>query len=280
MKVRAIGGANAAGKPIRLRGGLLAFNIEPSGFEEVVLRFNKAQKAITLRKLSLETGVEVAELPDGTKFGDVDYLMKSCSLLFDRYRDLDLIVASFPFLMRDSEHGLPFSESRSVQAADRGAGIVVLSEDDLDTYAKRADRSYTDTLAFLLIGELARLLAGVQNHSDTRGCIMDYCEIKDEVVAGLRRYTFDEECRRHLIDATYGPAILRLAARFGHPRWWQDQSPVLWTSAALFSAGLAFAATDALISLATPYGALVRAGAILAPLSAFLLAFVRTIRRK
>jgi len=109
---------------------------------------------------------------------------------------------------------------------------------------------------------------------------MDYCEIKDEVVAGLRRYTFDEECRRHLIDATYGPAILRLAARFGHPRWWQDQSPVLWTSAALFSAGLAFAATDALISLATPYGALVRAGAILAPLSAFLLAFVRTIRRK
>src|SRR5439155_17517644 len=103
MKVRAIGGANAAGKPIRLRGGLLAFNIEPSGFEEVLLRFNKAQKAITLRKLNLETGVEVAELPDGTKFGDVDYLMNSCSLLFDRYRDLDLIVASFPFLMRDSE---------------------------------------------------------------------------------------------------------------------------------------------------------------------------------
>ncbi len=65
--------------------------------------------------------------------------------------------------------------------------IVLVSAFGLRSYAAKAGRPFESCLAALIVAQVFVEYFGLVEHDDTRGCIMDYCDNRDDVVQLLQK---------------------------------------------------------------------------------------------
>jgi hypothetical protein len=89
----------------------------------------------------------------------------------------------------DSENGIGwnfFSVSRKE--------LIIVSAYDLRAYAKKARRPFEAAMSVLVFAAvLAAVFPDVGFHDETRACIMDYCDNRDDIVKMLRKLVLCKE---------------------------------------------------------------------------------------
>jgi hypothetical protein len=72
--------------------------------------------------------------------------------------------------------------------------IAVVSAYDLRRYATKANRPFEAALAAVVLGAVfASVFSKVEFHDATRGCVMDYCDRRDDIVNMLRKIDICDE---------------------------------------------------------------------------------------
>jgi hypothetical protein len=72
--------------------------------------------------------------------------------------------------------------------------VAVVSAYDLRQYAAKANRPFEAALSAVLLGAVfASVFAKVEFHDATRGCIMDYCDRRDDIVKMLKNIDICDE---------------------------------------------------------------------------------------
>jgi hypothetical protein len=91
-------------------------------------------------------------------------------------------------------------------------GAIVVSAYDLRTYAARAKRPFEAALASVVLASaLCSVFAQVEYHPETRGCLLDYCENRDDIVLMLRKLHVCEQTLQQIPNDAR-PDVLRMLA--------------------------------------------------------------------
>ena len=93
---------------------------------------------------------------------------------------------------------------------DSNPKVIVFSTYELPEYASRAGISFAQAVLFLSLASLVSVDPrwDIDFHSQTKGCMFDYCEDRDDILVGLRHMKFDHaSCRKKIKDSEQLKAI-------------------------------------------------------------------------
>jgi hypothetical protein len=94
-------------------------------------------------------------------------------------------------------------------------GIVLVSAFGLRDYAEQAERPFEACLAALIAAQVfveSFPMVGIHDEGDTRGCLMDYCENRADVVLGLRSIGICDDTKNEIPDDARASALKILDA--------------------------------------------------------------------
>ena len=91
-------------------------------------------------------------------------------------------------------------------------GAIVVSAYDLRAYAADAGRPFEAALTAVIVASaLCSVFSRVEYHPETRGCLLDYCENRGDIVVMLRKPVICEETLKQ-IPPTARPDVLRMVS--------------------------------------------------------------------
>jgi len=114
-----------------------------------------------------------------------------------KYLAVDLIASLTKLPVAYTEDGKQRSEYFTAVSGP-GKRFLFLSVANLKEYTRQAGRSYSEGVAYLLTGELVDFFTEHGYHDETRGCVMDFCDNRDDIVVGLKARRLCKECERRL----------------------------------------------------------------------------------
>jgi hypothetical protein len=88
--------------------------------------------------------------------------------------------------------------------------FMFISADHLYEYAKVADRTLEEALVYILCSQLLAFFTDVGYHEDTRGCVMDFCRNRADIIVGLRHPKLCPECAKRILDRNLKTAVNKL----------------------------------------------------------------------
>ena len=72
--------------------------------------------------------------------------------------------------------------------------FMFISTDLLHRFSKNAKRSFEKGIVYIVFSQLIGYFTNLGYHEETRGCIMDFCENRADMIKGLTRMTLCEKC--------------------------------------------------------------------------------------
>jgi hypothetical protein len=94
--------------------------------------------------------------------------------------------------------------------SDQDERFLFLSADQLKTFSKEAGTKYEEGLVYMLVAQLICYFTTIRYHSETRGCVMDFCENREDIVKGFQERTFCKACSKQLPEGEFKKAIEQL----------------------------------------------------------------------
>jgi hypothetical protein len=123
-----------------------------------------------------------------------------------RYPEADLVVFLTRFPLKFSD-----KETNYMSGPDpRDDRFLFVSTNKLKTYCREAKCSFEEGVVFLIAGQLVSYFSSIDFHDETRYCVMDFCEDLSDVVYGLIRRNFCNDCYAALPNNELKTAIHRL----------------------------------------------------------------------
>jgi hypothetical protein len=99
-----------------------------------------------------------------------------------------------------TKYPLAFFEDRELQfnyfagPSDMDERFLFLSADNLYQYCKSAGCSFKEGIVYILVGQLITYFTTLNYHNTTRGCVMDFCNERDDIIVGLGDEMVVERC--------------------------------------------------------------------------------------
>ncbi|MDB5228604.1 MAG: hypothetical protein JWN78_2797 [Bacteroidota bacterium] len=88
--------------------------------------------------------------------------------------------------------------------------FLFLSADHLYEYVKVAGDLFEEGLVYILIGQLIAYFTEIGYHDQTRGCVMDFCENRKDIIKGLKNRNLCKECDNQIPEGALKDSILSL----------------------------------------------------------------------
>jgi hypothetical protein len=90
--------------------------------------------------------------------------------------------------------------------------FMFLSADQLEQFSEKAGCSFKQGLVSILVGQLLAYFTKQDYHEETRGCVMDFCDNRSDIVESLRHRMICKECSAQLPKGKLRQALLQLLA--------------------------------------------------------------------
>jgi hypothetical protein len=87
-----------------------------------------------------------------------------------------------------------------------------LSADNLYEFCQKANSSFEEGIVSILTGQLVAYFTKAGHHKPTRGCVMDFCEDREDLVQSLTKRSICPHCMKKLPDGDLKDAILSLVS--------------------------------------------------------------------
>jgi TIR domain-containing protein len=128
-----------------------------------------------------------------------------------KYLAVDLIASFTKEPVAFTENGKRVEEYFTATAGP-GNRFLFLSVAELRDYTRQAGRTFAEGITLLLTGELIDFFTEHGYHDETRGCVMDYCDERSDIVEGLKARRLCKQCEKRLTTPGLKPAIKALLA--------------------------------------------------------------------
>jgi hypothetical protein len=107
-----------------------------------------------------------------------------------RRYSLDLLIGLTPAMVAFVERGVPHW---NYYACGDGKTAVV-STADVREYARRGRRPYEAAVGMMVAAQVIALVDGIEYHPETRGCLFDFDEEREDLVVAIKKMRIDAEC--------------------------------------------------------------------------------------
>jgi hypothetical protein len=94
--------------------------------------------------------------------------------------------------------------------SDLDERFLFLSADSLYRYCKEANCALEEGIVYLLCGQLIGYFTELDYHPLTKGCVMDFCDNRDDLIRGLKDRKLCKVCLKGLPAGELKTAILKL----------------------------------------------------------------------
>ncbi len=91
--------------------------------------------------------------------------------------------------------------------SDQDERFMFLSLSQLDIYTKDAGVTFEKGIVHLISAELVEYFAQLGSHSTTRGCLMDFCQTRSDIVLGLKERKLCSWCARKIHNKAFKQAV-------------------------------------------------------------------------
>ena len=71
---------------------------------------------------------------------------------------------------------------------------MFISASQLQSFANAAARSFEEGLTFILVSQLVVYFTDIGYHPETNDCPMDFCEVRANMISGLKKKRFCDSC--------------------------------------------------------------------------------------
>ena len=78
--------------------------------------------------------------------------------------------------------------------SDKDERFLFVSTDQLWEFCKKAGRTFEAGLVHILVSQLTAYFTTLGYHHQTRGCVMDFCKIRNDQILGLKARKFCKSC--------------------------------------------------------------------------------------
>ena len=106
--------------------------------------------------------------------------------------------------------GLSYNYFASPSSIDER--FMFLSTSQIYSYAKNAGRTYEKGIVHLILAQLVVYFTDVGYHSTTRGCLMDFCGNRADIVEGLKSKMICSLCEPRIQNSEFKNALIKMLA--------------------------------------------------------------------
>ena len=145
---------------------------------------------------------------NGVKNFEVYNLPKSY-ILEHRHLSVDLLGCITRYPLAFFENG-ELQDNYFAGPSDMDERFLFLSADNLYQYCKSAGRSFEEGIVYILVGQLITYFTTLGYHNKTRGCVMDFCNDRDDIVIGLSTRALCKKCNSKLPNGDLKESLLTL----------------------------------------------------------------------
>lgn len=78
---------------------------------------------------------------------------------------------------------------------------MFISLSQLYGFTKQANRTFEKGIVYIIISQIVAYFANAGYHDETRGCLMDFCRIRSDMIEDLKNLKLCEQCGNQLADS-------------------------------------------------------------------------------
>ena len=128
-----------------------------------------------------------------------------------KYLNVDLVacLTKYPLAFEDGSH-VKFNYFAGPSSIDER--FMFISIHSLYEFVKKANVTFEKGIAFMITSQLLVYFTELRYHAETRGCPMDFCEIRSDIVRGLKDKKLCHQCLKRIQNAPLKKAVEAILA--------------------------------------------------------------------
>jgi hypothetical protein len=79
--------------------------------------------------------------------------------------------------------------------------FMFISTQLLDDFTRKANCSFEKGIAYIMLSQLVVYFSDIGYHQETRGCLMDFCRVRSDMVKGLTEMRLCDVCSSGIKNA-------------------------------------------------------------------------------
>lgn len=200
--------ARKAPSPYHYRIGLVDIDKGLTHAKRVISQLNKIQNYFLFTLPEMPPFRNKVGVIDGMKNFIVSKVSKSY-IAKHRHSDTDFMacITGFPLAFYEGDNILYNYFSGE---SDHDERFMFLSTDQLKVFTQSAGITFEEGVIYILVGQLVAYFSDAKFHDETRGCAMDFCERRADIIFGFKKRTLCPACNKKLPKGELKNAILAL----------------------------------------------------------------------
>jgi len=192
-------------EPYHYRIGLVDLDIGLTSTESIAKKLNSIQNFFHFTTPSLPPVHEYVRDINGLRNLAVFVLPKSF-YLEHKYLNVDLVanLTKFPLAFRENDQIQYNYFSGPSKVDDR---FLFISTNQLYSFTKEANCTFEKGLIHILVSQLVVYFTNLGYHREIKGCIMDFCEIRSDIVVGLKNMEICSSCLEQIKNGGFKSSI-------------------------------------------------------------------------
>jgi hypothetical protein len=188
--------------------GLVDLDLNLPNLDRVIAQLNKVQDYFLFTLPGMPVLKNQIKIIEGTKNFFVSKVPKSY-ITKNRHLETDFIacITGYPLAFKDGENILYNYFSG---ASDHDERFIFLSADHLEMFSDMAGTKFEEGLVYMLVSQLINYFTKTGFHYETRGCAMDFCEQRADIVEGFEKRSLCKACDKKLPEGDLKKAITAL----------------------------------------------------------------------
>lgn len=195
------------------RIGVVDIDNDLPNLGKVIRVLNKAQRYFFFETVEMPKVRGALQMIDGLKNYNVSHIPQKF-IQKNKHMGCDfmLCVTKYPlaFIEKDRKGNDWILSNYFSGPSDYDERFMFVSTDQLDEMSERADRSFEEGVVYMMVGQLLAYFTDSEFHNATRGCVLDFCENRADIVKGFMKRTLCPSCSRKLPKGEMRDAIMWL----------------------------------------------------------------------
>lgn len=185
--------------------GLVDVDLGLKNMKRVVASLNKTQQFFhfTLPAMPALKNVYIKE--EGLKNLFIPKVPRSY-ISKHRHMDVDLMACISKYPLAYDEGGYRYSNFFAVPS-EKDKRFMFLSADQLQEFSAEAGTRYEEGIVYMLAGQLVDYFTDEGYHKETRGCLMDHCGNRRDIIQGFKKRKLCKACGKLLPKGALRDAI-------------------------------------------------------------------------
>ena len=185
--------------------GIVDIDGDLKSIRRVVTQLNKAQNYFYFSLPQIESLNKKTKVIENLKNFYVSGISESY-IKRNKLRDIDF-VACFTKLPLAFDQDDCYLYNYFSGASDHDERFMFFSTDQLSEFSEKAKKKYEEGLVYILLGQLINFFTKSGFHHETKGCPLDFCEVRADITKGFIKRKICKECNNELPNGDLKNAI-------------------------------------------------------------------------